>query len=551
MKNAAFAGFAIAAAITLGVCGPLPAEPAPPPPGPVVGQIAPGFDLPTIDGKRVTLASLRGKTVVVNSWATWCPPCRLETPDLIAAHKELAGPDVVFVGIDSSEKAPLVKAFVAAKNIGWTQAIDDGSFSKAYDIRYFPTTFVIDPQGILRTTYVDTVTTKMLAGFVDDAKAGRNGHIESAAQAKIDALLAPAQYPLAGDEPTIVASVEKIRKAIDDADKLVDDSDPAEGNPVDLTRTQAEESALRVAAIAALAPLATTPDRKLTLALLQGDENWYKGDNAAALAAYRSAAELDPKSQDAWAGVEQSARRLKEYATMIVADERLVELDPTVTTLVDVGIDYGIAGKIENARETFDRAVALQIPKASAPGAKPVEIRRLAWAYLYYGRTEAKHGSTQRARRQFALAAEWAQKLPKNDSRYAIYNEQAQEETVALDLGSGSRTTTTLSVAPWTGPELPGSVPNTAKYRLVVAGPEGKSVALHAADLPKGWIASFCTDRICAPMRVTTTLPASGVKVIEFQVVPPETKALAHLPSVRVVATDGRSTTTVTTIALR
>ena len=550
-----FSRFMLLVATALLFAGTLPAralEPPGNPPGARVGDPAPGFDLPTADGKRVSLASLRGKTVVVNVWATWCPPCRQETPGLLAAHKALAGKDVVFLGVDSTESGALVRAFSVAKNIGWTQALDpDKTFSQAYDVRYFPTTYVIDPQGVLRVRYVDSITPAILASFVTDAKSGRNGQIASALQTKLDALLAPAQYPLAGDEATVVASVEKIRKAIDEAEKHADESEASSGNPVDLPRTQAEENVLRLAAIAALAPIATTDSRKVALALLKGESSWYDGDYPAALSAFQTAAALDPKDADALDGVSRAARRLKEYDLMLSADEALAALDPAdAVAWASLAIDSGTAGNFQRARIAFDRALAIQGEKV-AKDPKPAAIRRLAWVHLYYGRMEAKAKDAVRARRQFALVTQTTLRLPKTDPRYDIYLEQAQEESVALDLGDGPRTVTALSLAPWTGPELPGSVPSTAKYRLVVTGPSAAVVALHAADLPKGWIASFCTDRICAPLRVTTTLPASGVKVIEFQVVPPDAKALAHVPSVRVIASDGKSTTAIRTLALR
>src|ERR1700709_211298 len=103
--------------------------------GPQVGAPAPDFHLTTIEGKAVSLADFRGKTLVINDWATWCPPCREETPDLIAAAKKLGGAkrDVVFLGVDSTEAAPIVRAFVASKSIPFAQAIDaDKAFSKAY-----------------------------------------------------------------------------------------------------------------------------------------------------------------------------------------------------------------------------------------------------------------------------------------------------------------------------------------------------------------------------------------------------------------------------------
>ena len=64
--------------------------------GPQLGSPAPDFHLRTVDGKPVALADFRGKTLVINEWATWCPPCREETPDLIASAKKLgASGDVV------------------------------------------------------------------------------------------------------------------------------------------------------------------------------------------------------------------------------------------------------------------------------------------------------------------------------------------------------------------------------------------------------------------------------------------------------------------------
>lgn len=519
--------------------------------GAVVGRPAPNFDLPTIDGKRVSLESLRGKTVVVNVWATWCPPCQQETPDLVAAYKKLHSADVAFVSIDSSERPDLVRAFAAAKSIEWTQAVDEErTFLRAYDVRYFPTTYVIDPQGVLRTTYIDMITPKLLAGFVQDAQAGRDGIVLSKLQKKIDGLLAPAAFDFKGTPARRLATIEHARKTIDKVEDLGGDSNPAKGDAVDLPRMQREENALRVRIIAALSPLATTTARKATLAQLEGDRDLYRGNYAKALTEYRTAATLDPKSGDALEGLGMSARYAKRYAEMLRADKAQVALMPSsVPALVGLAIDQSVDKQYAASRATFERAVTLASKTADAPRAKPKDIRMLAWAHLYYGRMEAKAGNSEAARRQFALAMTATARLPKNDSRYTIYMEQAQEETVALDLAREKKSATAISLAPWTGPDLPNSSPDTAKYRLVVTGPAGKSVTLRAADLPKGWIASFCLDRICAPLRVTMTLPKSGVKVIEFQVVPPDAKLLARVPSVRVIATVGSSTSTARTLA--
>ena len=100
-----------------------------------MGQPAPDFTLTAIDGKRVRLADYRGRTLVVNVWGSWCPPCRLETPDLVAEAKR--GPrKVAFLGVDTTETASVVRAFSAAKGIPYPQAVTSGTsdFARAYEI---------------------------------------------------------------------------------------------------------------------------------------------------------------------------------------------------------------------------------------------------------------------------------------------------------------------------------------------------------------------------------------------------------------------------------
>jgi len=151
--------------------------------GPQVGSPAPNFNLRTLDGRAVNLASYRGKTLVVNVWATWCPPCRQETADLIAGYTELHKAGVEFLGVDSTEQAPIVKAFVAGKGVPFPQSIDaDRSFADAYDIRYFPTTYVIDPQDIVRARYIDVMSVALVCSIIAPEQAGTDAGISSTAQ---------------------------------------------------------------------------------------------------------------------------------------------------------------------------------------------------------------------------------------------------------------------------------------------------------------------------------------------------------------------------------
>src|ERR1700737_2958262 len=91
---------------------------------PAEGTQAPAFTLASLTAPHWTLGGTRGHVVVVNFFATWCPPCRAETPDLVAAEKRYAGKGVIFVGVDASENASLVSVFVKSKGIRYPIVLD-------------------------------------------------------------------------------------------------------------------------------------------------------------------------------------------------------------------------------------------------------------------------------------------------------------------------------------------------------------------------------------------------------------------------------------------
>jgi thiol-disulfide isomerase/thioredoxin len=492
--------------------------------GPQVGSPAPDFHLTTLEGKPVALADYRGKTVVLNDWATWCPPCREEAPDLIAAAKKFgAKGDVVFLGVDSSESAPIVRAFLAAKPMGYAQSIDrDHAFSKAYDVRVYPTTFVISPDGVLRARFAGNISPRVLAGFVSDARAGRNGVLATAAQKKIDALLDPAKFAFDGDPASIRSAATAVLHAIDAADNVDGDTD--------YFRTQAEETALRDREVTLLEPVADTEPSMIALAWLQGDAASARGHWPEALAAYRRGLGVAPSDVDLLGGYAAALHASGDDATATDTYAKIASIQPSVDAFVALGVSAGDAKRFDDGTVAFAQAIGRGRAAVQAKPGDPKAIRKLAWAYLYEGRLFVKAGDSAKARRAFAQTTAWTAKLPKTDTRYAMYLEEAQEATVALDVGHPAGKTA-LSLAPWTGPDLPGSVSSTYKYRLVVAGVPGKIVTLNASGLPNRWVASFCSDRQCAPFRTTVALPASGVKVIEFQVIP---QSRAAAPTVRV-----------------
>lgn len=115
-----------------------------------VGDPAPDFVFPTIDGQTVQLSKLRGQPVLINFWATWCPPCRAEMPYIQAAFEE-KGQEVEFIGVNLEEDLERVRQFAEERGLSFTMALDsEGKSWDTYNIRGLPETFLVDEEGIIR-----------------------------------------------------------------------------------------------------------------------------------------------------------------------------------------------------------------------------------------------------------------------------------------------------------------------------------------------------------------------------------------------------------------
>ncbi|MBI2980578.1 MAG: redoxin domain-containing protein [Chloroflexi bacterium] len=129
------------------------------PPSPKVGYLAPDFTLLDLKGNQVRLSDLRGKTVFLNFWATWCPPCRAEMPEIEALYQEYNDKDVIIVGIDLLEPENVVGEFVESNGYSWTFVIDTtGEVGNKYRVTGIPASFFVDKDGVIRAMVVGAMT---------------------------------------------------------------------------------------------------------------------------------------------------------------------------------------------------------------------------------------------------------------------------------------------------------------------------------------------------------------------------------------------------------
>jgi peroxiredoxin len=133
-------------------------------------RVHPDFSLTDIFGKTWTFSELRGKVVLVNFWATWCPPCRKEMPDLEALYKRFSAKGFVVLGI-SDEEATKVAPFIRERKVSFPVLLDPGRKVNAmFVVEGIPKSFVYDREGKLVAQSIDMRTQKQFLQML--AKAG-------------------------------------------------------------------------------------------------------------------------------------------------------------------------------------------------------------------------------------------------------------------------------------------------------------------------------------------------------------------------------------------
>jgi len=126
---------------------------APPDPS---AKPAPSFTLQDLKGNQISLSDFKGKVVVLDFWATWCPPCVKEIPHFIELYEQYKDRGFAMVGISVDRGGiSVVKSFAQKHRVNYPILMADGQVAKAYGgITYIPTTFVIDAAGNIRQKYV-------------------------------------------------------------------------------------------------------------------------------------------------------------------------------------------------------------------------------------------------------------------------------------------------------------------------------------------------------------------------------------------------------------
>jgi cytochrome c biogenesis protein CcmG/thiol:disulfide interchange protein DsbE len=136
-------------------------------PAPVVGAPAPEFELEVLDGERLRLSDLRGRVVVLNFWATWCGPCRVEMPDLEERAARYVG-RLTVLGVNFDEPADEVAAFRDQVGVTFPLLLDPGAaVQRLYRVLGYPTTFFVDPEGIIRVQHIGLMTSGQIDGYLE------------------------------------------------------------------------------------------------------------------------------------------------------------------------------------------------------------------------------------------------------------------------------------------------------------------------------------------------------------------------------------------------
>ncbi|WP_118972305.1 TlpA disulfide reductase family protein [Taibaiella koreensis] len=124
--------------------------------GPRIGSVAPDFTLVSLDGKQIALSAFRGKYVLIDFWASWCPPCRAENPNVVAAYEKFKSKNFTILGVSLDKDKDKWQEAVTKDKLGWNHVSDlqgwESTVAALYGVQSIPANFLVDPAGKIIAT---------------------------------------------------------------------------------------------------------------------------------------------------------------------------------------------------------------------------------------------------------------------------------------------------------------------------------------------------------------------------------------------------------------
>jgi cytochrome c biogenesis protein CcmG, thiol:disulfide interchange protein DsbE len=140
---------------------------------PLLAKPAPPFTVTLFDGQTISLEELRGKTVFLNFWASWCPPCRAEARDLEAAWQRVKDKDVVFIGVALQDTEANSREFLKEFNVTYPNGKDpSGRMAVDYGTWGIPESFFIDAEGRITYKHVGGIGAALVLTKIEEAASG-------------------------------------------------------------------------------------------------------------------------------------------------------------------------------------------------------------------------------------------------------------------------------------------------------------------------------------------------------------------------------------------
>jgi len=139
-----------------------------PEPAPLPNHPAPDLALPQLDGTPRTQRDLRGQVVLINVWATWCPPCRAEMPSIQQAYTAYRERGFIVLAVNQREDATAIRPFLEQHGLTFPILMDsDGQASATYQASALPSSFFVDRRGVIRTVYHGPMPPSVINGTIE------------------------------------------------------------------------------------------------------------------------------------------------------------------------------------------------------------------------------------------------------------------------------------------------------------------------------------------------------------------------------------------------